>query len=84
MTPLHGIGNLIREALEQIPLSWVRWAFVALPGMLLVWVLCLPGAEVLPADEPPHWNRNLKIWAGAALLVQLVIYGIAAISSPLP
>ena len=51
MTPLHGIGNLIREALGQIPLPWVCWAFLALPGMLLVWVLCLPSAEVLPTGD---------------------------------
>jgi hypothetical protein len=74
MTPLHYIGQWLRELFALIPLPVARALFLALPAVLLVWVLCLPRAAVTPPGRVRRWDENLKLWAGLALLAQLVIY----------
>lgn len=74
MTPLHTIGDLVRDLLLQVPLSVVRGVFVAIPLLLLIWVLRLPKEETAPAEPTGRWGENLKIGAGAALLIQVLVY----------
>lgn len=73
MTPLHHIGNAVRELMLQIPLEAVRAVFVGLPLAVLVWVLMLPKEETQP-PESPRWDANLKVWAAVALAFQIAIY----------
>ena len=74
MTILHWIGDLVRSALGQVPLSLVRGLFVAVPVVLLVWVLMLPTSATTPGDGRAGWSENLKTWAAIALLLQIAIY----------
>ena len=77
MTPLHQFGNAIREMLTAVPLSWARALFIAVPVLLLLWVLMLPRSETAPPDGETRdrWS-DLKIWAALALVIQIVIYSI--------
>ncbi len=74
MTILHAIGNSIRELFLKIPLEAVRGLFVLLPLALLVWVLLLPRSETTPPGRESRWDENLKLWAGLALVIQILIY----------
>ena len=75
-TFLHDIGDAIREAMSLVPLSTVRGLFVALPLVLLAWIL-VRRVESENVDEPPsHPTVTLKIAAAFALLLQAVIYAI--------
>jgi hypothetical protein len=72
MTPLHQLGELIRQALLQIPLGMVKAAFVAVPLVLVIWLWRLP-----PPEEPgtPD-SASLKRWAIVALAVQAGVYAL--------
>jgi hypothetical protein len=74
MTPLHQIGDLLRETLLSVPLGWVRILFVASLVCLLVWVVRLPTATTTPPGGAKRWDENLKLGAAAALIVQILIY----------
>ncbi len=74
MSPLHTFGEAIRELLMLIPLAAVRWLFVASLVVMLIWVLRLPSSMTTPPGGAKRWDENLKIGAGAALLIQIVIY----------
>jgi len=80
MTPLHVIGQFVREWMGAIPLPFVRGLFIALPVILLVWVLSLPKEETTPpediSDSNDHgrWTANLKFGAALALILQIIIY----------
>ena len=76
MTPLHTIGDFVRELMLRIPLSAVRVLFVALPVVLLVWVLTLPREETTAPDGTGRWDGNLKIGAAIALIAQIAIYSL--------
>ncbi len=70
MTPLHHVGNAVRDALASLPLGLVRGLFLALPVIVLVWVLRLPAEQTnLPGAER-CWDTNLKLGAVVALVVQ--------------
>ena len=73
MTPLHMIGDTLRELLGLIPLIVVRILFVAVPAGVLVWMLRLP-AEQTTEEPAANWFTNLKIWAALALIIQILIY----------
>ena len=74
-TFLHQIGETLRNAMAAVPLSLVGWIFVALPLVLLIWVL---SARIGDPDDgiEPHKARWLRIGAAFALLLQIVIYGL--------
>ena len=74
MTPLHYIGNFVRDQLLLIPLPVVRALFLALPILLLIWVFRLPRQATTPPESTGRWDENLKLWAGVALGIQIVIY----------
>lgn len=75
MTFLHQIGNFLREKTDMIPLSLVRAVFVAIPVIILIWVLLLPKSETTPQeDRPIRWDENLKIGASIALVFQIMVY----------
>jgi len=76
MTPLHLIGDFVREWFARIPPGAVRVLFVAVPVLLLMWVLRLPDREVLPPEGKGRWDENLRLWAGVALLIQILIYAV--------
>jgi hypothetical protein len=67
MTPLHWIGDQLRAWLLGVPMPLVRALFVALPLVLIVWVLRRP------AGADPY-TRRMKRWAVAALLIQAALY----------
>lgn len=74
MTPLHVFGNWLRELFGMIPPPVVRILFVAVPMVLLIWVLRLPREAVTPPNHPARWDENLKLWAAVALVIQIGIY----------
>ena len=76
MTILHTIGNFFRELFLKIPLEAVRVLFVLLPLTLLIWVLLLPRSETTPPGRESRWDENLKLWAGVALVIQILIYSL--------
>lgn len=76
MTPLYTIGNFFRDALGQIPLPVVRGLFLAIPILLLIWVLRLPREQTTPPEPTGRWDENLKVWASLALLFQIVVYSL--------
>jgi hypothetical protein len=74
MTPLHEIGDFIRNILLAVPMPLVRIFFILVPLLLLLWVLFLPKSQTQPPEEAQgRWN-NLKIWAALALVIQIVLY----------
>ncbi|WP_417392134.1 hypothetical protein [Gimesia sp.] len=75
MTPLHHIGNFVRDLVIQIPMSAVRLLFVGTLVAVFIWVLRLP-RETTTAENATHWYQNLKVWACLALAIQIVIYSI--------
>ena len=74
MTPLHHLGELLRQSLAAIPLSVVRVIIVATLSAVLVWVLVLPRAETTPDQSSVRLTENLKLWAAIALVIQIAIY----------
>lgn len=73
MTPLHQLGDLLREALAAVPMGLAQALFLALPLIVLIWVLRLPREETTP-PEARSSLANLKLWAALALVIQVVIY----------
>lgn len=76
MTPLHQIGEFLRETFGRIPMPVVRGIFLAVPVVLLVWVLLLPRRMTVPPGAAGRWDTNLKLWASLALLLQIIIYAV--------
>ena len=74
MTPLHSIGDALRELLQSIPLPAVRVLFVGTLVLILLWVLRLPRSVVTPEQASGRWDENLKPIAVLSLLIQIVIY----------
>ena len=67
MTPLHHIGDAIRDAAASLPLGLVRILFLALPVFVLVWVLRLPA-------EQTNLPMVLLIGAPYTVIPLLLIY----------
>ena len=76
MSPLHHIGESVRGLLLEVPLGAARALFILLMAGLLCWVLSLPRSETTPQKSRPRLSENLKIWAAASLLLQILIYAI--------
>lgn len=76
MTFFHWVGDSLRHQLEQIPLSIVRWFFVALFVILIFWIVQLPSSQTTPGGRQSKWYEDLKIWAWLALIFQVVIYAV--------
>lgn len=76
MTPLHTIGEMLRSLLLQIDLAYVRALFVAIPVVLLGWVLTLPRSEARPPTGPGRLSEDLRLWAALALAIQILIYSL--------
>ena len=76
MTPLHYLGEFIRQALQTIPLLAVKFLFVASLVALLVWVLRLPRSATTPPGGAKRWDENLKLGAALALAIQILIYSL--------
>lgn len=76
MTPFHHVGQLVRDGLLQIPMPVVRAFFLAVPVLLLVWVLQLPREKTTPPERSSHWGANLKVWASVALIIQILVYSL--------
>lgn len=75
-TPLHLIGEAVRNLLLLVPMWGARALFIALPVIVLVWVLRLPQAETTDVRADGARGVNLKWGAAAALVVQIVIYAL--------
>lgn len=75
-TPLHAIGDFFRELLSRVPLTTVRALFVAIPLVLLVWVLRLPKKTTTPEQPTGRFGENLKYGAALALVLQILIYAL--------
>jgi len=73
VTPLHHIGELVRSVLAGIPPGALRVLFVALPTVVLIWVLRLP-RQVTTSDGGKY--IDLRWIAALALLIQIAIYTI--------
>lgn len=73
MTPLHHLGDFLRNLLLQIPLGLVKIIFIAVPLLLLIWVMRRPrdqSADPSQSDKPV----DLRPWAALALGFQVLIY----------
>jgi hypothetical protein len=75
-TPLHLIGEAVRNLLLLVPMWGARALFIALPALVLLWVLRLPNRETTDTDREGRRSANLKWGAAAALLLQMVIYAV--------
>lgn len=75
MTPLHSIGEAIRQALMTVPLGAARALFLLFLAALLVWVLLLPKEQTSRTSTSPT-SENLKWWALLALSIQFVVYAL--------
>jgi hypothetical protein len=73
---LHTFGEALRDLLLQVPLWAVRALFLAVPVLLLIWVLRLPRETTTSPEGRGRWDANLKLWAAVALLIQMVIYSL--------
>jgi len=76
MTPLHHIGEFVRNLMLLVPLPAVRILFIAVYVLLLLWVLSLPREAVTPPDGKGGWDSNLKVGAGIAIGIQLIVYSL--------
>ena len=76
MTPLHSIGEEVREVLLSVPLWGARALFIALPAVVLLWVLRLPREETAQIGPNGVAGANLKWGAAVALVIQIAIYAI--------
>ena len=76
MTPLHYIGDWLRELLSIVPLSAVRVLFLLVFAGLILWVLTLPRNETTDPARKYRIMENLKLWAVLALLIQIAVYSI--------
>lgn len=74
LTPLHWIGQNVRDLLLLIPLPVVRALFLSVPLLLLLWVWSLPREATTPPGETDHRGGNLKTVATVALLIQIAVY----------
>lgn len=74
MTPLHELGDLLRNWMLAVPLWAVRVLFVGSLAVVLVWVWRLPKSATTPPGGARHWDENLKVGATIALLIQIAIY----------
>ena len=70
MTPLHAIGEFFRSLALAVPMPLVRGLFVAVPVILILWVLL----RRPDPDSDARQSRTLKLWSAAALAVQAVLY----------
>ncbi len=76
MTPLHWIGEAVRDVLTALPLPAVRGLFLALPAIVLLWVLRLPREATTAPSSEGGWSANLKVGAAVALVLQIVLYAV--------
>ncbi len=53
---------------------WGRAAFVAVFLLLLAGLALIPGRLIGQAGGAPPWWRNVRVWAIAITLAQIVIY----------
>jgi hypothetical protein len=77
MSPLHEIGESIRQILLKVPLGAARVLFLLFLAGLIVWVLTLPRSQTTPPGTEPaqvRLSENLRLWASLALIVQFLIY----------
>ncbi|MCB1119962.1 MAG: hypothetical protein KJT03_00315 [Verrucomicrobiae bacterium] len=75
MTPLHHIGNFLRELVLLIPLWAARGIFVAVLLVVFIWVLRLPKERTRsPGGNQAGLSGNLKFWAAVAIGIQILIY----------
>jgi hypothetical protein len=70
MTPLHRLGDAVRALLVGVPLPAAKTLFLALPALLLVWVIL----RKPDADDPPGRARAVRVWAAVALALQCLVY----------
>lgn len=76
MTPLHKIGEFLRQLLLSVPLSGARILFLATLVAVLIWVLRLPPSATAPPGGARRWDENLKTTAVIALLIQIFVYAL--------
>jgi len=76
MTPLHHVGNWLRDLFGAIPLGVVRGLFLATLVVLLIWVLRQPRDAARPNEQSKPWFEDLRVWAAAAILIQIAIYAV--------
>lgn len=75
-TLLHWVGDQLRNLCLQVPLPAVRAIFIAVPILLMVWVIFLPASRTTPPDRPHSLHENLKLWAWLALMFQVIVYSV--------
>ncbi|HSA01503.1 MAG TPA: hypothetical protein P5055_12275, partial [Candidatus Paceibacterota bacterium] len=55
--------------------SWAgKAAVMAVFGLLIVVLLCMPAHMTGKADGAPRWWSNVRLWAIGIALVQILVY----------
>jgi hypothetical protein len=75
MTPLHSVGDFFRELLGRVPLWFAQAIFIAVPLVLLAWLIFVPRSQATP-ENGGGWFSDLRLWAAAALMLQTAIYAL--------
>ena len=75
-TILHWLGDRVRDLLLQVPLEIVRLLFIALPVLVLIWVVRQPGQQTGSGDTAMRSQTGLKLGAAVALLLQALVYSL--------
>jgi hypothetical protein len=70
------LGDGLRACLLLVPQGVVRILFLSLPVLLLIWVLRLPRERVLPSQGVYRWDADLRLGAGLALGIQILVYAL--------
>lgn len=71
MTPLHAIGAFFRDLMLRVPMPAVRALFLGSLLLVLAWVVLRKEKE-----GDARQARTLKLWAAAAVAIQILVYAL--------
>jgi hypothetical protein len=74
MNPLQYVGHQLRELFLLIPMWVVQGLFIAVPLLLMIWIIRQPEAAATPPGHSHRWDEDLRVWAWVALALQVVLY----------
>ena len=71
---LNRLSSSLIAAVESEDQLWGRAAFIAVFVLLLAGLVLIPGRLIGQSEGSPPWWRNVRIWAIAITLAQILIY----------
>ncbi|MBN1421902.1 MAG: hypothetical protein JXP34_24230 [Planctomycetes bacterium] len=70
---IAGLLARLRDAAASIPIPVAKGLFAGLYVIIAIWIVTIPRSEVRDPDRPRILN-DLRLWAVAAIGVQIAIY----------